>query len=277
AKGDDDSWPLTSRISPLLTTNRKRKLKLNTTEAHERRQSQEALRVAQEAKVNEALEQHELAKAARRSASPPPERHAGAGADLPEGMASGTHVMEISSTTHRKEWATLSRVAKGPRASEFPEVARLFQGTKAQKLEVLKAFVERGSLEAIEASFQATRQHDDSLQVKRKLMTLDEMNAAGFSEHLACMAKEKKLGCIRRGAVPDPDAPNCQKSQRFWVNVGTEQTTTERQTLTTSMQAGIRGSDAMSAMGMMLPTPTLSVADPVALARQQQAAVAQSP
>lgn len=166
---------------------------LNTTEAHERRQSQEALRVAQEAKVNEALEQHELAKAARRSASPPPEGHAGAGADLPEGMASGTHVMEISSTTHRKEWATLSRVAKGPRASEFPEVARLFQGTKAQKLEVLKAFVERGSLEAIEASFQATRQHDDSLQVKRKLMTLDEMNAAGFSEHLACMAK---LVCV---------------------------------------------------------------------------------
>ena len=61
------------------------------------------------------------------------------------------------------------------------------------------------------------------------------------------------------------------------MNVGTEQTTTERQTLTASMQAGIRGSDAMSAMGMMLPTPTLSVADPVALARQQQAAVAQSP
>ena len=151
--------------------------------------------MAQEAKVNEALEQHERwpkllvvqprlhLKGVREQALTCQKVW------LPERMS----WRFISSTTHRKEWATLSRVAKGPRASEFPEVARLFQGTKAQKLEVLKAFVERGSLEAIEASFQATRQHDDSLQVKRKLMTLDEMNAAGFSEHLACMAK---LVCV---------------------------------------------------------------------------------
>ena len=100
--------------------------------------------------------------------SPPVEPAAAAGS-----MCGG---LVVTSTTHRKEWALLNRVATGPRAAEFPNVARLFQGTKQQKLQVLKDFVNNGTnLEALAAHVTATRSQSQTIRRTRRLMTIDQM------------------------------------------------------------------------------------------------------
>ena len=89
----------------------------------------------------------------------------------------------INSTSHNKEWKQLQRVAQGPRATTFPEISKMFNGTKAERNQVLAAFVNTGgNLDAVEGQIKATRAHSESLHSKRKLMTIKMMKEAGFSE-----------------------------------------------------------------------------------------------
>lgn len=92
-------------------------------------------------------------------------------------------VAPISSTSHSKEWKQLERVAKGPRATTFPEITKMFTGTKAERNQVLTAYVNSGgNLDAVEGQIKATRTHSETLHSKRKLMTIKMMKEAGFSE-----------------------------------------------------------------------------------------------
>ena len=95
----------------------------------------------------------------------------------------------VTSTSHRKQFMQLQRVVQGPRAASFPEISRLFgSGTKADRLKVLRAFVQNGdNLEAVESSFKANRSHSETMVHTRRLMTIREMQAAGFSECLDCV------------------------------------------------------------------------------------------
>ena len=89
-----------------------------------------------------------------------------------------------TSTNYSKEWKFLSRVSSGPKAQEFPEIAKAFgSGTKQQQREVLQKFIENGhSLESVEASFVATRELSEVGHKKRKLLTLKQMTDMGFSK-----------------------------------------------------------------------------------------------
>ena len=148
------------------------------TRAHEEAEAQKAASAAEKrdpplppAPVQQALP----GSVAPPMESPPVEPAAAAGS-----MCGG---LVVTSTTHRKEWALLNRVATGPRAAEFPNVARLFQGTKQQKLQVLKDFVNNGTnLEALAAHVTATRSQSQTIRRTRRLMTIDQMVAAGFTE-----------------------------------------------------------------------------------------------
>ena len=95
----------------------------------------------------------------------------------------------VTSTTHRKQFMALQRVVQGPRAGAFPEITRLFgSGTKADRLKVLKTYVQNGeNLQAVEGAFRASRTHSESLRTTRRLMTIREMQQAGFSECLGCI------------------------------------------------------------------------------------------
>ena len=100
----------------------------------------------------------------------------------PRAMQPGTTAV-ITSTTHRREFMALNRVATGPRAVQFPEVARLFLGTKAEQRKVLAAYVNSGeNLDAVEADMTNVRTHSERFKATRKLMTIKEMVDAGFSE-----------------------------------------------------------------------------------------------
>ena len=96
--------------------------------------------------------------------------------------------LKVTSTTHRREFMALGRVANGPRALEFPEVARMFNGTKVEQRKVLAAYVQSGeNLAAIEANFKHVRTHSEKYTANRKLMTVKDMRDAGFSEYIVCI------------------------------------------------------------------------------------------
>ena len=67
---------------------------------------------------------------------------------LPSGGGSGAAVEvlgEVSSKSHPAQWKLLTRVVQGPRATKFPEIARLFgTGSNEEKKEVLKKSSQQG-------------------------------------------------------------------------------------------------------------------------------------
>ena len=92
---------------------------------------------------------------------------------------------KVTSSTHRAGYQLLARVAKGPRATEFPELASMFSGSKQQKQEVLQRFVSEGcNLESCEASFKAKKELSLKLHAGRQQMTILQMREAKFTECL---------------------------------------------------------------------------------------------
>lgn len=129
-------------------------------------------------------------------ATAPPASAAGSGgatpAPLPSEMPPPQSVPAkfecITSTTHKSQWMKLERVCSGPRAAQFPEIARAFgSGTKAERTQVLRNFVQNGeNLDALEGSFKATCTHSERVKTTRRLMTISQMQAEGFSECPCC-------------------------------------------------------------------------------------------
>ena len=94
----------------------------------------------------------------------------------------------ITLTTHRREFMALNRVATGPRALQFPEVAKMFLGSKVEQRKVLAAYVNSGeNLDAVEADMTNVRTHSEKYTATRKLMTIKQMIDEGFSEIPGCM------------------------------------------------------------------------------------------
>ena len=108
---------------------------------------------------------------------------------LPSGGGSGAAVEvlgEVSSKSHPAQWKLLTRVVQGPRATKFPEIARLFgTGSNEEKKEVLKKFLTAGeNLESCEATFQVARRHRDRLTRGREELTVKQMVERRFTEYL---------------------------------------------------------------------------------------------
>ena len=89
----------------------------------------------------------------------------------------------VNSTNYRREYHVLKRIAEGPRAVEFPNIAKLFLGTNAEQKQVLKAFLlNGGNLDAVEAHVTAETTHLHEVEGVRELLTIDGMRKAGCSE-----------------------------------------------------------------------------------------------
>ena len=93
---------------------------------------------------------------------------------------------DCTSTNFKKEWLLLGRVAAGPRATEFPQIAKAFgSGTKAEQRDVLKRYLQHGgNLDAIETSFTVERSHEGEHEGTKELLTIDGMRKRGCSERL---------------------------------------------------------------------------------------------
>jgi len=91
----------------------------------------------------------------------------------------------VNSTNFRKEYHQLKRVAEGPRAALFPNVAKAFSGTKQEQRDALKSFLQQGgNLDAVEAEVCASRTRTDETEGVRELLTVTQMREKGFSELL---------------------------------------------------------------------------------------------
>ena len=55
-----------------------------------------------------------------------------------------------NSTFFKKEYNKLKRIAQGPRAVEFPQITKAFNGTTAEQHDVIRRFVENGNNEKAE-------------------------------------------------------------------------------------------------------------------------------
>lgn len=114
----------------------------------------------------------------------------GSSADMPPPAPvakPGDHAfVEYTSTTCRKQWNLLGRVSTGPRATQFPELAKLFNGNKENKLAALRRFMANNEdLQATEAAFKFERQQSQTLTKSRKCLTITQMRQEGCSEFLA--------------------------------------------------------------------------------------------
>eukprot|EP00435_Cladocopium_sp_Y103_P048868 s2440_g14.t1 len=177
----------------------------------------------------------------------------------------------VTSTTHRKQFMALQRVVQGPRAGAFPEITRLFgSGTKAERLNVLRSYVQNGEhLQAVESAFRASRTHSETLRTTRRLMTIREMQQAG----------KKLLDVLLEVGLPTVMLRTASKAQ----STGQTLSLKRQLRMTTPCLWKLRAAfvQVMHAMGA-LTVPgnhvgtSVSVADPLAMVRQQMAAAASS-
>ena len=217
-------------------------------------------------------------------------------------QAEATEAIQVTSTTHKKQWNLLTRVAAGPRATEFPEVSRLFSGNKQEKLQALRLLVKNGdNLQAAEASVKIQKQHLAKTTSCRRLMTIAQMQQEGCSERLVCkyfqhsriffnsgfvlaslcLPRMKIAACVARGGMDDPDCPHDQASRRYWCYLGGDETQEDSTRTTLNLQANITASSAATGLAVQAPQPVLQLpaSDPLAMVRQQlqQAQPAASP
>lgn len=223
-------------------------------------------------------------------------------ATVPGMKAEATEAIQVTSTTHKKQWNLLTRVAAGPRATEFPEVSRLFSGNKQEKLQALRLLVKNGdNLQAAEASVKIQKQHLAKTTSCRRLMTIAQMQQEGCSERLVCkyfqhsriffnsgfvlaflfLPRMKIAACVARGGMDDPDCPHDQASRRYWCYLGGDETQEDSTSTTLNLQANITASSAATGLAVQAPQPVLQLpaSDPLAMVRQQlqQAQPAASP
>ena len=83
----------------------------------------------------------------------------------------------------------LGRVANGPRAAQFPEIAKMFgkTATRDDQNECLKRFIQNGSnLKACEATFKATKEVETNAHSGMEQITLKDMRDRGYTANLIC-------------------------------------------------------------------------------------------
>ncbi|CAK9044058.1 Uncharacterized protein SCF082_LOCUS25088, partial [Durusdinium trenchii] len=162
--------------------------------------------------------------------------------------------LEYNSANYRAQWQTLQRVVKGPRAVKFPQLTRLFTGSKAEQKEAVKLFVESGNLADAEATFTATQRYREKTRKNRALLTIKQMREKGFSESLAFVLQAfligmKIRGCVSRGGIADEDAPLDPESTRYWATVGADAAEEDETEYESRTAVAVDARDAMAAIG----------------------------
>ena len=213
--------------------------------------------------------------------------------------APGTsQVAEINSKTCKRQWNLLGRVANGPRAAQFPQLAEMFRGDNNSKLKALKLYMDANEdLGQCESQITVQKTHMETFNHKRKWLTIKQMKEAGFSEtfgcnfvlycfaklqclHILCFdswhfaATRKKIqACVARGGMADPDAPLDDESTRYRASLEMEEDEKFQNKTSLTTKGVVSNADAFSVFRQGNPQAAATVmsADPMALVRQQLA------
>eukprot|EP00438_Fugacium_kawagutii_P034756 Skav221195 [mRNA] locus=scaffold3557:154947:158653:+ [translate_table: standard] len=171
-----------------------------------------------------------------------------------------------TSKTHKAQWNRLSRVAVGPRAKAYPQLASLWNGTPDDKRKALHQYLlSEENLEACEAQLVVKRGKLDTMSHRRKWMTIRQMKDAQFSE-------AKIQAVVLKGGKPDTDAPNDPASIRYRVSVELEEEEQWQQEAELDIRAPVDVRSAEALMRSADPVvQTITAPDPMALVRDQLA------
>ena len=103
--------------------------------------------------------------------------------DQQSDVGGGSLALELNSKTCKRQWNLLGRVANGPRAAQFPQLAEMFRGDNNSKLNALKLYMEANEdLGQCESQITVQKTHMETFSHKRKWLTIKQMRAEGFSE-----------------------------------------------------------------------------------------------
>lgn len=96
--------------------------------------------------------------------------------------------LEFNSSNFGKQWKLLDRVARGPRAKNFPTIADLWRGDGASKQRALKMYLESSeSLQSAESRLHVEKSHAEKITYKKAWLTIAQMKEHGMSEKLVCI------------------------------------------------------------------------------------------
>ncbi|CAE7838937.1 unnamed protein product [Symbiodinium sp. CCMP2592] len=110
-----------------------------------------------------------------------------------------------NSSTHRAQWMKFGR-RMDSKGSEFPEMTKLWTGSKDEQHEVFAKWLEEGeNMNNTEAQLIITKTKSAEVKSGYEELTVKEMVARGFSA-------TKIESIVRKGGTPDPDAPHCLES-----------------------------------------------------------------
>ncbi|CAE7201702.1 unnamed protein product [Symbiodinium sp. CCMP2592] len=110
-----------------------------------------------------------------------------------------------NSSTHRAQWMKFGR-RMDSQGSEFPEMTKLWTGSKDEQHEVFAKWLEEGeNMNNTEAQLIITKTKSAEVKSGYEELTVKEMVARGFSA-------TKIESIVRKGGTPDPDAPHCLES-----------------------------------------------------------------
>lgn len=106
----------------------------------------------------------------------------------PEASPPAAEVAHATSTSHTKQWKLLDRVAKGPRAKQFPTITELWKGDSASKQRALRMYLQHHeSLETAESKLVVEKRHDETVTHRRAWLTIAQMKEKGMSQKLVCV------------------------------------------------------------------------------------------
>lgn len=99
--------------------------------------------------------------------------------------------VEYTSSNFGKQWKLLDRVAKGPRAKAFPNIAELWSGDAASKQHALKMYMQSDeSLQHAESRLVVEKSHAETTTYRKAWLTIAQMQERGFSQNLVCIAAD---------------------------------------------------------------------------------------
>ena len=152
-----------------------------------------------------------------------------------------------------------------------------------EKQQLLKEWVTNGeNCSRIESALTVSREQRGELERGRELLTISEMQSRGFSEWLimilvlvlfyflymclplfpkkkftqSTLARKKIESIVKRGGVPDEDAPTDAASMRFWCTTGARYT--DRESTSVKMTAHANVAATPDQLATMLADPANS-------------------
>ncbi|CAK9005855.1 unnamed protein product, partial [Durusdinium trenchii] len=142
----------------------------------------------------------------------------------------------INTSNCRKLAMKMNRRMEAQDAVNFPNCLKLFEGSNDDRKKLLRQFLlDHRNLEKMEHQFDLARTNEKEQKGVEELLTIEGMRKAGVSEQ-----KIKRIVATKK-PVLDEEYPDLMEEARWWVNVSTTRSQSDRITTTLSASAAVKG------------------------------------